>query len=226
VEVQILQCIADNGSFKLGFRQEVTEEIPFDAVAAVIETELEKLSTLSDLTVTIYDSLTACSTTGNVTIQVSFATTHGDLPPLKVFTELLIDDTNSNGNLGTGVINVATDGEAFGYHVSIKGTTENAYCNNRGLPPSPLLPDPPPRDLRFQDRHLSLLPELGEQQWPWRGGQEGRLWVSEPSEHQRRQDPSQPRRRLPALHQVRHSRGGEAGREGAGLVITEVLYSA
>jgi hypothetical protein len=147
VEEQLLQCIADGGSFRLGFRQEVTEEIPFDSIAAVIETALEKLSTLSDLTVSIFDSTAACSTTGNVTIKVSFATTHGDLPALRVFTDQLTDDTNSNGNLGTGVINVATDGGTFGYRTSIRGTTENAYCNNRGPPLSSLslsLSPPPP----------------------------------------------------------------------------------
>jgi hypothetical protein len=135
VEEQLLQCIADGGTFQLGFRQEVTEDIPFDAIAAVIEAALEKLSTLSDLTVSIFDSTAACSTTGNTTIKVSFATTHGDLPALKVFTDKLSDDTNANGDLGTGVVRVATDGESFGYHVSIQGTTENAYCNNRGLSP-------------------------------------------------------------------------------------------
>lgn len=128
----MLRCIADDGTFQLGFRQQITEEIPYDATAPVIEAALEKLSTLSDLTVSIHDSVYACSTTGNTTIRVIFATTHGNLPALKVYTDKLIDDTNGNGELGSGVINVATDGQSFGYHVSIKGTTENAYCNNRG----------------------------------------------------------------------------------------------
>lgn len=132
VEVQLLQCIADDGTFQLGFRQQITENIPYDAIAFVVEAALEKLSTLSDLTVSYYGGVTACSTTGNTTIRVEFATTHGDLPALKVYTDQLIDDTNGSGDLGTGVINVATDGELIGYHVSIKGTTENAYCNNRG----------------------------------------------------------------------------------------------
>lgn len=133
VEVQLLQCIADGGTFQLGFRQEVTESIAFDVEAAVIEAALEKLSTLSDLTVSYSTGSHACSTDGSVIISVEFATTHSDLPALKIFKDNLSDNTNQNGNLGTGVINIAVDGQQIGLLSSIKGTTENAYCNNRGM---------------------------------------------------------------------------------------------
>ena len=75
----------------------------------------------------------ACTTDGSTIISVFFASTPGDLPALKIYTQNLIDNTNQNGDLGTGVIHIAVDGAQLGGYTSIQGTTENAYCNNRGM---------------------------------------------------------------------------------------------
>jgi hypothetical protein len=133
VEVQVLQCIADGGSFQLGFRQAITGDIPFNSDAAFIKAALEGLETLSTLTVTFSPGASAaCNPSGTAFIRISFDTTHADLPALKRYTSNLIDDTNANGNPGTGTIAIATDGSTLGPFTSIRGTTENAYCNNRG----------------------------------------------------------------------------------------------
>jgi len=133
VEIQVLRCLADGGTFKLGFRQEVTDEIAWNASSSAVESALENLGTLSDLNVTFVNGTHACNTSGEVYMVVSFDTIHSDLPALKIFTDDLVDDVNHNGNPGTGSIELAVDGEQLGGLTSVKGTTENAYCNNRGL---------------------------------------------------------------------------------------------
>lgn len=162
VEVQVLQCIADGGAFVLGFRQAETIRLPYNATDAEVEAALEDLTTLTDLNVTFYDYLglvnetvldeatntshwemvptvtiahtnEACNTSGNRMMVITFETTHADLPGLIRDVSVLSDDVNDSGNLNTGVINIATDGETMQGITSIKGTTENEYCNNRGI---------------------------------------------------------------------------------------------
>lgn len=144
MEVQYLQCKADNGTFTLKFRQAVSASLPYNASSTDIKNALEALPTLTKLSVTfLYDDIVwpnntvipeeACNTSGTTFIRVSFDTIHGNLPPLHPDTSILMDDTNENGRPGTGTINVAVDGESIGGYASIKGTTENAFCNNRGI---------------------------------------------------------------------------------------------
>lgn len=133
VEVQVLQCIADGGQFKLGFRQENTEFLNWNASQDEVQEALVALETLTDLTVTFINGTEACNTSGAVYMVVSFDTTHADLPALKRHINELRDDVNADGSAGTGVINIAVDGADIDGVESIKGTTENAYCNNRGI---------------------------------------------------------------------------------------------
>lgn len=51
VEVQLVQCLATSGYFRLGFRQQVTSLIPYNANASHIKTALEELATLTKLSV-------------------------------------------------------------------------------------------------------------------------------------------------------------------------------
>lgn len=132
VEVQVLRCVADGGRFKLGFRQENTDWLSWNATKEDVQTALMALDTLTDLTVTFINGSVACNVTGEVFMVVTFDTTHADLPPLKRHINELRDDTNADGSAGTGVIDIAVDGEALEGVLSIRGTTENAYCNNRG----------------------------------------------------------------------------------------------
>jgi len=50
-EVQLLQCEATSGTFQLQFRQEYTEAMPFNVEIAVLEAELEKLTTINNVEV-------------------------------------------------------------------------------------------------------------------------------------------------------------------------------
>lgn len=83
--------------------------------------------------VTVARENSACNTSGIRMMVVTFETTHSDLPALIPDVSVLSDDVNANGNLNTGVINIATDGEVLQGITSVKGTTENVYCNNRGI---------------------------------------------------------------------------------------------
>jgi hypothetical protein len=133
VEVQVLRCVADGGQFKLGFRQHNTEFLQWNASAEEVQAALIAVETLSDLTVTFVNGTQACNTSGDVYMVVSFDTIHSDLPPLKRHINELRDDVNFDGSAGTGVIDIAVDGEDIDGVVSVRGTTENAFCNNRGI---------------------------------------------------------------------------------------------
>jgi hypothetical protein len=74
-----------------------------------------------------------CTVDGTQIAIISFEYTHGDLPALKPKTVNLLDYANFNGELSSGKINVFTDGASVFGLVSIKGTTETAVCNGRGL---------------------------------------------------------------------------------------------
>lgn len=76
---------------------------------------------------------TFCHADGTQIAIIVFTHTHGDLPPIAPDTEYLVDTVHTAGGLGTGVINVFTDGQVIHGLTSIQGTTENDVCNNRGL---------------------------------------------------------------------------------------------
>lgn len=143
VEMQLLRCTADGGTFKLGFRQKMTPALPVDIT---LEAAQEALITMigSPVTLSFFDKVSArtaaeelfCQTSRNELgiMMLRFDTVHADLPALKIDNSELRDDTNGDGRRGSGIIELAVDGAGIGATaVSVKGTTENAYCNNRGL---------------------------------------------------------------------------------------------
>jgi len=77
-----------------------------------------------------------CNIYGDQIAVISFDTTHGNLPPITSVTSKL-SYVDSLGVTGAPSITVYADGESVssGDYVltSIKGTTENAVCNNRGI---------------------------------------------------------------------------------------------
>lgn len=144
VEVQILQCIADGGTFRLGFRQKWTADLSPELALDEVELEVVKLVgspvslefalTNSSVRRDVHERRFCQNTSSPLSlVRLIFNTTHGDLPAMKLDVSKLRDDTNSDGRMGSGVIRLAVDGAALGNATSIRGTTENAYCNNRGL---------------------------------------------------------------------------------------------
>lgn len=138
-EVQLFQCAATLGTFTLSFRQKVTIPLHVNITAIMLQEALQKLSTINNLvTVSVLNttgtiSAPICSPYGTNIVRVKFNSVHGNLPTLIPDTSRLINSHRLYGRLGSGTIIVATDGQKFGNFTSIKGTTENAVCNNRGI---------------------------------------------------------------------------------------------
>jgi len=139
-ELQLMQCTANAGNFKLSFRQEETKTIAYNASAEVVERKLEELFGIYDLTVTYSYGNEFCITddtddaTLNV-VQIQFITEHGDLP------KITVDDSNLvDSNTDTKLVDfyIKADGQTISQDsatefTSIMGTTESEYCSNRGL---------------------------------------------------------------------------------------------
>merc|ERR1711998_232615 len=143
-ELQLMQCTAASGSFKLTFRQHETSKIAWNATASVVESRLEALDTIYDITVTYSSGTSFCLTddtddeTLNV-VQVQFITEHNDVPDIAVDTSGLLD---SNQDTKSVSFSISTDGDtlstnddddAGSTYTSVTGTTESEYCSNRGL---------------------------------------------------------------------------------------------
>lgn len=154
-EVQIVQCFASDGNFTLSFRTFSTPPLPYNIDALELERVLRALPSILDLSVYyIFDGLppdnvldtsslsitipsmvnsSFCNTDGHQLAVIHFTHTHGDIPAIQPSIRYLMDGVNSNNELGSGVINVFSDGQAVHGLVSIAGTTETDLCNNRGL---------------------------------------------------------------------------------------------
>lgn len=140
-ERQILRCDADGGSFALTFRQQQTAAIAWNATASEVELALEQLSTITQLSVAFHPAASAgaCSIAETVTIVLDFVTEHGDLPDVTADVSLLVHSLNG-AVVGTGTLAVFVDGDATGdddgddaVTTSVKGTTEEVECSNRGI---------------------------------------------------------------------------------------------
>eukprot|EP00981_Chlorochromonas_danica_P002081 scaffold423_cov185-Ochromonas_danica.AAC.5 len=81
----------------------------------------------------IIQNSTLCHSAGSQVAILLFTHTHGDLPAVQVDNSLLQDSINSNGELGSGTVNIFQDGASVLGLQSVRGTTETDICNNRGL---------------------------------------------------------------------------------------------
>ncbi|KAJ8599458.1 hypothetical protein CTAYLR_008049 [Chrysophaeum taylorii] len=132
-ELQLIQCAADSGYFKLAFRRDETSAILSNATAADVEAALEALSTITNLEVAFGSGESAClassTSTPNI-ISVQFITEHGDLPAITADVADLYDSATGT----TGVVTIATDGTTLDSdYTSVAGTTEEVECSNRGI---------------------------------------------------------------------------------------------
>lgn len=115
-EVQVVDCLVNQGTVTFEFRGQRTDPIPFDASPELVEFYLEKLSTITDVEVFFFDdSVSLCNGT---TSLVTFVRDHGDLP-----------DLNFTGG------DVFTDGVSSALRpsvASVSGTKEWVECSNHG----------------------------------------------------------------------------------------------
>lgn len=59
-EIQKLTCQADGGTFRISFRGHVTDDISFDATLAQLESKLEAIESIGDVTVTSLNPVCPC----------------------------------------------------------------------------------------------------------------------------------------------------------------------
>ena len=132
IQVQLLQCTADAGSFRLSFRDELTTQIEYDVTSKQLETTLEELPNIADVQVTYSNGNgPLCDEADNIA-AVAFTGVSGDVPALIVLENALVDNSGS-GAIGSGEVAIATDGESFGAAESNRGTTTTDICSNHGL---------------------------------------------------------------------------------------------
>lgn len=124
-EVQKMVCTANKGNFSVVFRENVTEAIDFNTSAAGFEYALQKLHTISRVSVTIegsgYYKLpdSICHSSGNLSVYIEFLSEFGDLPLLKTSnSQLLIKATGAGGSV------------AFTEYQ--RGTKEDVECSAQG----------------------------------------------------------------------------------------------
>lgn len=112
--VQNIKCTCGTctGTFILAYDGEETASIAHDANAAAVETAVEALSDISDVTVTL-SSNAVCEAT-EATTSITFKSTSGDVPPIGVIPA------------------IAGAGAAIAVETA-DGTREYDECSNRGL---------------------------------------------------------------------------------------------
>ena len=101
LEVQSMVCYASSGTFTMSFRGQTTSSIAYDATSSQLETALESLSTIGDITIMFTNTNTGtavCASGGN-SVNITFNTELGDVPLL----------TASSGNVNIAEL-VASSG--------------------------------------------------------------------------------------------------------------------
>jgi hypothetical protein len=129
-EVQVIDCVADGGTFMLGWRGKYTSPIPFNVLPAYVEYELELLSTVVGVSVSVAGSATGhvCETDGAAMI-VTFTNHPGDVQNIYLYAASLTDTT-----LITGTLTLSTAGSSGSYGgTSVTGTKEDVMCSNQGV---------------------------------------------------------------------------------------------
>jgi hypothetical protein len=126
-EIQVIDCAvaSQTGQFAIGYGGKFTGYLATTDTAATIESSLESLTTLRDVSVSFTPSgAGACTVAGN-SIAVTFLTEHGDLESLEFWT--------SSGFGGASFTLEAVDKGAYGtLPDAVTGTKEWAECSNRG----------------------------------------------------------------------------------------------
>lgn len=185
-EIQLIKCIADEGSFTLTFREYTTSPILHNATSADVEAALIALPSIAS-SISVYFSMDmlpsnatlstnekparslpdgfpswsvfsvnesvvsatsvssiwtnstgACSSTDSTQIIIIyFQTLVGDLPRVTAdISSLFLSSTGENGYLTIYTDGSSVQGRSPNSTVvlrSVRGTTENDVCNNRGL---------------------------------------------------------------------------------------------
>ncbi len=136
-EVQLMKCTADpagGGTFALYYEGKVSTTVSAAATAAQVETAIESIVGIGDVSVTFLPdgaAASACQLTTVNVIKVEFLENFGSLRPLVAYTDALlpVGSTFDIAADGTSTI-VDSNGDSY---FSVKGTKEAGICANRGM---------------------------------------------------------------------------------------------
>mmetsp|Transcript_16200 Transcript_16200/g.21465 ORF Transcript_16200/g.21465 Transcript_16200/m.21465 type:complete len:1005 (-) Transcript_16200:194-3208(-) len=133
-EVQLLYCFATTGTFKLRFGEYVTRAIDaYSLTAKKLEYELEKLDSITDVSISLSTGKKVCTTDDDVVTIIEFTQEFGpdyrmqhdfgieNLPPLRV------EDSTLDGT-----VQIKWGGVNFIGYSSVQSEKENELCSNRG----------------------------------------------------------------------------------------------
>ncbi|GMH98593.1 hypothetical protein TrST_g2503 [Triparma strigata] len=138
-EVQLMKCSSDpnpadsslKGTFALWFNGYPSTTINVDATAAELESAIEQIQGVGQVTVSYSEgSTSACSTSDTNVIKITFIDNFGALPPIVPFEDNLYP-VGSTITISADGLTSMTDwnGAIF---TPIKGTKEDGACANRG----------------------------------------------------------------------------------------------
>jgi hypothetical protein len=120
--VQEMTCAGTMGTFALGFRNQMTRNLPYTATAAAVKAALEELSTIGTVEVTYSHGIRMCTPKGDNIALVKFLTEYGRLPKMTFALNVGMSFSNTHFHVGID-----------GHHMSAEGTKETAECSNRGI---------------------------------------------------------------------------------------------
>jgi len=126
-EIQHFKCLADAGKFQFFFRENVTMFIDYDSTASELETSLEQLMTVNDVSVKIFSTSVTVNTATTICssadtsrfVEIAFLTEFGDLPLLKV--------------VSASSLLLGSDAATTTVTESRKGTKEDLECSGNGI---------------------------------------------------------------------------------------------
>jgi hypothetical protein len=120
--MQFIKCTGTTGSFRVGFRTDVSPLIPATADAATVKALLEQMPfALQGVVVTFGGGATTACSAGGTNIIITFSQNFGNLPAMRVVS------TN------TVTVVIYANGQGDGALNSFDGTRENAICSGRGI---------------------------------------------------------------------------------------------
>ena len=102
-EVMRWECSATSGSFRFSFRGVSSDEIPFDAPVGRLKYILEKMTSISSVSISMTSS-TVCGNGVLTTTTIDFLDQVGTLPAAKITPQ----DNLDVGNGGPGILNMIT----------------------------------------------------------------------------------------------------------------------
>jgi len=119
-EIQMMVCRANNGTFRLEFRQNYTMPISFNATTSMLERKLEMLPTIHAVSVTLGGSgafrKRVCDPSGDIIVYIEFISEFGNLPMLTA-----------------DITGIATHNGAINITEYQRGTKEDVECSAMGI---------------------------------------------------------------------------------------------